>query len=116
MSFVNERKDDGTWQTIDRERNIVLQEVKVGQPQEPIEFNLNINGENVYFDAFKRMKQLESKKYHIEWRVVQIFTQSQFVHNKSRLHALIKEALDAYGSAFSRKHVETLSVNFAQNL
>ena len=47
MAFVNERKEDGTWQTIDRERNLVLQEVRGGRPQEPIEFNLNIAGENI---------------------------------------------------------------------
>lgn len=116
MAFVNERKEDGTWQTIDRERNLVLKEAGGGRPQEPMKFNLSIDGEGVYFDAFRRMKQLESRKYHVEWRVVQIFFSPHLKQDRTRLHALIEEALDAYGSAFSRKYVESLSVTFAPNL
>ena len=116
MAFVNERKEDGTWQTIDRERNLVLQEVRGGRPQEPIEFNLNIAGDNIYFNAFRRMKQLETKKYIVEWRIVQIFSSPLLKLDRSQLHALIEEALDAYGSAFSRKYVESLTVTFSPNL
>jgi hypothetical protein len=115
MAFVNERREDGTWQTIDRERNLVLKKVGGGRPQEPIEFNLNIDGENVNFDAFQRIKQLQHA-YQIEWRVVRIIAPLHLKQDKSRLHALIEEALDTYGFASSREYVESLTVTFAANL
>ncbi|MDV6345103.1 hypothetical protein [Nitrosomonas sp. Is37] len=116
MAFVNERKEDGTWQTIDRERNLVLQKVGGGRPQEPTEFNLNISGENVRFYAFQRIKQLESGKDHIEWRVVEIIAPPNLKSDRSKLHPLIEEALNGYGFASSREYVETLIVTFAANL
>lgn len=115
MAFVNERKEDGTWQTIDQERKLVLKKSGGGRPQEPIEFNLNIAGENVNFDAFQRIKQLQHA-YQIEWRVVRIIAPPHLKQDKSRLHALIEEALDAYGFASSREYVESLTVTFAANL
>ncbi len=62
------------------------------------------------------MKQLESKKYLVEWRIVQIFSSSLLKLDRSQLHALIEEALDAYGSAFTRKYVESVTVTFSPNL
>lgn len=115
MAFVNERREDGTWQTIDRERKLVLKKVGGGRPQEPIEFNLNIAGENVNFDAFQRIKQLQHA-YQIEWRVVRIIAPLHLKQDKFQLHALIEEALDTYGFASSREYVESLTVTFAANL
>ena len=115
MSFVNERKEDGTWQTIDRERNIILKKVGGGRPQEPIEFNLNLDSENIRFYAFQSIKQLEHT-YQIEWRVVEIIAPLCLKLDKPKLYLLIEEALNGYGFASSRENVETLSVTFAPNL
>lgn len=116
MEFVNERKEDGTWQTIDRERNIVLRYLGGGRPQEPIEFNLRIEGKDFLFYAFQRTNRLKSGKLHVDWRVVRIFDLPLAASDKAKLRCVIEEALESFGFASSRENVETLSVTFAPNL
>nr|WP_281720606.1 hypothetical protein [Nitrosomonas nitrosa] len=116
MSFVNERKEDGTWQTIDRERNIVLRYLGGGRPQEPIEFNLCIEGKDFLFYAFQKTNRLKSGKLHVDWRVVKIFHLPPTESDKAKLRCVIEEALESFGFASSRENVETLSVTFAHNL
>jgi hypothetical protein len=124
MAFVNEENiEDRTWKTIDRERNIVLKKVGGGMPESPHDFNLNIDGEEINFSAFIKRNQKKKeelapgeKAFRVEWLVVQIFGPSQLRTDKSKLYPLIEEALDAYGTASSRKHVESLTVTFAPNL
>ncbi|MCC6921978.1 MAG: hypothetical protein IT525_02765 [Nitrosomonas sp.] len=127
MGFVNERIEiEGKlpeFQTIDRERNIVLKKVGGGVPDTPLDFNLNINGEEINFSAFQKICQKmkeerkpEEKPYRIEWRVVEIYGPSHLKSDKSKLFPLIAEVLDAYGFASSRKNVESVTVTFAPNL
>lgn len=127
MGFVNEKIEiEGKLperQTIDRERNIVLKKVGGGHPEYPLDFNLNINGEEINFSAFQRIRQKMKKElasgeepYRVEWRVVEIYGPSHLRSDKSKLFPLIEEALDAYGFASSRKNVESVTVTFAPNL
>ncbi|TXI18288.1 MAG: hypothetical protein E6Q62_07035 [Nitrosomonas sp.] len=117
MGFVNERLENHEWQTIDRERGIVLKRIGGGMPQEPFEFNLNIAGENVNFSANHKMANLEKEKgYDLEWKVIVIYASPHLKQEKIRLHGLIAEALDAYGFASSRKNVKKLTVTFAPNV
>ncbi|MCW5599272.1 MAG: hypothetical protein KIT59_09200, partial [Nitrosomonas sp.] len=76
MSFVNERKEDGTWQTIDRERNITLTSVRRG-PDDPEGFVLNLDGKEVEFHALLTIKPLGKGpqgegRNHLDWHVVEI--------------------------------------------
>ncbi len=127
MGFVNERIEiEGKlpeFQTIDRERNIVLKKVGGGHPEYPLDFNLNINGEEINFSAFQKIRQKmkeelkpEEKSYRIEWRVVEIYGPSHLKSDKSKLFPLIEEALDAYGFASSRKNVESVTVTYSPSL
>jgi hypothetical protein len=117
MGFVNERLENHEWQTIDRERNIILKYVGGGMPQEPLNFNLNIAGESVNFTAYQKIISLGREKgYDIEWQVLAIYAPPHVKQDKSKLHGLIAEALDAFGFAASRKNVLSLTVTFAPNL
>jgi hypothetical protein len=127
MGFVNEKIEiEGKlpeFQTIDRERNIVLKRVSASRPDEAYGFNLNINGEEVNFSAFRKIYQkmkeelsLGEKPYRIEWRVVEIYGPSDLKSDKSKIFPLIEEALDAYGSSSSRKNVESVAVTYSPNL
>ena len=118
MGFVNERLKNHEWQTIDRERNIVLKRVGGGGPEDsPYDFNLNIAGESVNFSANHKMVNLEKEKgYDLEWKVIVIYAPPHLKQEKIRLHVLITEALEAYGFASSRKNVKKLTVTFAPNV
>lgn len=127
MGFVNEKIEiEGKLperQTIDRERKIILKRVDEGGPEFPTKFNLNINGEEINFSAFrivkqKRKEQLEpgEEPCRIEWRVVEIYGPSHLKSDKPKLFPLIEEALDAYGFSANRKYVESVTVIFASNL
>ena len=83
MGFVNERIEITgklpEFQTIDRERNIVLKKVGGGRSEVPFDFNLNINGKEVNFFAFQSIKQKKKEElapgeepYRIEWCVEEI--------------------------------------------
>ncbi|PXW89916.1 hypothetical protein C8R34_10373 [Nitrosomonas sp. Nm84] len=116
MGFVNERLENHEWQTIDRERGIVLKGTG-GMPQEPFDFNLNIAGENVNFSAHRRVISLGREQgCDIEWQVLAIYAPSHVKQDKLRLHSLITEALDVFGFATSRKNVKNLTVTFAPNV
>ncbi len=127
MGFVNERIEiEGKlpeYQTIDRERNIVLKRVRAGRPDDPYDFNLNINGEEINFSAFQKIHQKMKEElapgeepFRVEWRVVEIYGPSHLKSDKSKLFFLIEEALDAYGFTSDREDVESVTVIFASNL
>lgn len=116
MGFVNEELEGYKWQTIDRERNIILKHTGGGgSERSPDEFSLNIAGENINFSAYQKIKQLKHG-YEIEWQVLAIYEPPHIKQNKSKLHGLITEALDAFGFSASRKNVLSLIVTFAPNI
>lgn len=116
MGFVNEELEGHKWQTIDRERNIVLKRVGGGGPERsPDDFNLNIEGESVNFSAYQKINQLKHG-YEVEWQVLAIYAPPHVKQDKSKLHGLIAEALDTFGFAASRKNVVSLTVTFAPNI
>ncbi|PXW89918.1 hypothetical protein C8R34_10375 [Nitrosomonas sp. Nm84] len=118
MGFVNERLENHEWQTIDRERDIVLKEVGWGGPEDSTyDFNLDIAGESVNFSAHQKIISLgRDKGYDIKWQVLEIYAPPRVKQDKLRLHNLIAEALDAYGFAASRKNVTSLVVTFVPNI
>lgn len=118
MGFVNERLEWPKWQTIDRERNIVLKEVRGPGPEDsPHKFNLTFAGESVNFSAYQKIISLGRRQgYEIEWKVLAIYAPPHVKQDKSKLHGLITEALDAYGFASSRRNVTSLTVTFAPNV
>lgn len=112
MAFVNERTEDGKWQTIDRERNIVLKKVGA-HPDYPTEFEIIIDDKVFFFEAWQKNKPLfDIKKYDIEWNVVS----KNIVQQKPELQRIIEEALHAFGSASSTENVATLKVTFPTDL
>ncbi len=116
MGFVNERLENYEWQTIDRERGIVLREVSGPGPEKsPHKFNLIFSGESVNFLAYQKINQLKDG-YEIEWQVLEIYAPPHVKQDQSKLHRLIAEALDTFGFAASRKNVLSLTVTFAPNL
>ena len=93
MGFVNERLENHEWQTIDRERNIVLKRVGGGGPEDsPYDFNLNIADENVNFTAYQKIISLGREKgYDIEWQVLAIYAPPHVKQDKLKLHGVIAE-------------------------
>jgi hypothetical protein len=88
-----------------------------GAEDSPYDFNLNIAGESVNFSAYQKIISLGRRQgYEIEWKVLAIYAQPNVKQDKLRLHGLITEALDAYGFAFTRENVTSLTVTFAPNL
>lgn len=126
MGFVNEINDqDRSRQTIDRERNFVLKEIRGPMPESPHEFSLILDGEEIFFSAFMKHNQKKKeelapgeKPYRPEWCVVSIAGALHLTSNKAYLYPLIEEALDAYGTTGnpSRKHIESVTVIFSPNL
>lgn len=110
MAFINERKEDGEWQTIDRERDIVLLYLGGGRPQESVRFELKIKSIKIRFDALRTTQNLPIKKMEVTWDVTNIYAPND--QNKQNMKAYIEEALRGYGFAASTDLVETLHVNF----
>ena len=115
MGFVNEKTEDGKWQTIDRERNIILRKIGGGMPQVPMDFSLDVNGQEFKFQAFQHNETLKNG-YHVKWRVVKIYAPVSLKLKKDEIHQLIEEALHGYGFASSHQNVETLTVTFISRL
>lgn len=117
MGFVNERLENHEWQTIDRERGIVLKKESGPGSDSYFKFNLAFEGESINFTAYQKIISLGREKgYDIEWQVLAIYAAPQVKQDKSKLHGLITEALDAYGFASSRKNVNNLTVTIAPNV
>lgn len=116
MAFVNERKEDGKWQTIDRDRNIVLEYLGGGRPQEPMDFKLTIDGVDLRFSALQRTKSLSNKKIHVEWDVQNIYAPSPLSEDKQKIHRIVEEALLGFGFAASTENVESLNITIAPHL
>ncbi len=114
MGFVNERMENYDCQTIDRERGIVLKKVSGPGPENhPHKFNLAFAGESINFSSHRKVISLGREKgYDIEWQVLEIYAPPHVKQDKSKLHGLIAEALDAYGFASSRENVKSLTVTF----
>lgn len=115
MGFVNERLENYEWQTIDRERGIILKKESGPGSDSYFKFNLTFEGESINFSAYQKLKQLEDGD-EIEWQVLEIYAPPHFKQGQSKLHGLIAEALNAYGFASSREFVKNLTVTFARNV
>lgn len=110
MGFVNEELSDGSWQTIDRERNIVLKQIRTNHPDYPVEFKLVVNAETIQFKAWQRIKTIPYKGFDILWEVESIYLPQESHLTEEQTKEVIEEALTGYGFAATQKHVLSLSV------
>ena len=113
MAFVNERTEDGQWQTIDRERDVVLKYLGGGRPQEPMNFEIVIDGVPIKFQALQKTETLHDiKKMNVVWDVWRVFIPPTIETSKEQIFRTIEEALHGFGTSASTKNVASLNVNF----
>lgn len=112
MGFVNEETEDGVWQTIDRDRGVAL--IYKGRPggDAPYQFYFTYKEKKVPLDAGRLMKKNSQGKDDITWNIESIFIPEEIKQDKKEIIGLIEEAFDVCGFLFSRKYVNTVSVNF----
>ena len=120
MGFVNERIEIGKWQTIDRERDIVLRVESGPGPDNDWRFHLTCPEGDIYFRAYQRRHKVEGG-YHIEWIILQIFASDHVKQDKTKLHELITEAMGAFGFAAGKSEhhlrvIVTFSRTFDPNI
>ena len=116
MGFVNERIEIGKWQTIDRERGIVLKVEGNPGHSNNWRFHLTYPGENIYFRAHQKYQRVEGVIY-IEWIILQIFASDHVKKDEAKLHNLIIEAMNSFGFVgVSKKESDRVTVTFDPNI
>lgn len=99
MAFVNEEMDGGGWQTIDRQRNIILKRTGSYFPDGTPSFILNVDGHVIRFEAFRVTENLPNKKINVTWDIRSLDLFPAFNKNPEKACELITEALKTYGFA-----------------
>lgn len=115
MAFVNEKKPDGKRQTIDRERDVVLVYLRAGNGEYPVEFELWLGEKKIRFEAFLRSARagVRGEGGHIAmWDIVHVYIPSDLEQYRPDILLYIKEGLEEFGLAASRKNIESVHVNF----
>ncbi len=112
MAFVNERTEDGQWQTIDREKEAVLLYRGRSGGDEPYEFDFRFKGENMHLSAFSIVNKISNGQNVITWKIVKLFIPANLQKQHEEIKALLVDAFDSCGLLFSRKHVASVHVAF----
>lgn len=112
MAFVNERREDGKWQTVDHKRNIILRQNGRSGTVGPYKFVLSYDSQDINFEAALRTGPLVNKLFEVHWDITFLYIPADFSERKENILSAIKESLDEYGSCASRKHVSNVTVNF----
>lgn len=122
MAFLNEKKEDGKWQTIDRERNVVLSKVSGPDSEGNYHCELNYKGSVVRFDATSGMKIHgdpkvdEERQYEMNWKVFRLFIPEDIQKQKAEITSSITDALKAWGWNYRPDKTHSVDVQFLPNI
>ena len=97
MGFVNERLEDGSRQTIDRAKKIILRKTYWAGTEPYARFELQEKNKKLFFEASYRTSRGKEEKTSItHWEVYQI-NDRKFKKPRSEAISMIKEALEIHG-------------------
>ena len=121
MPFVNEQAEDGTWQTIDHDKNIIFE---VSGPDKEGEYcgKMIYEGYTVKFDATSGMKihgepELGKKRqYDMNWQIFRLCLPNAVKNKQSDIQICIEEALKVWGWNFETEKAHSVKVNFVSGM
>lgn len=122
MVFVNERKEDGQWQTIDRERGIALIDVSGPDKEGNYFCRIIYEGHTVRFDAmmtdriYGKPRLGEKRQYDMYWQIFRLFIPAPIKDEQQDIQDSIKEALESWGWNFSPDKAHSVQVNFVPGM
>lgn len=122
MGFVNEKTENGDWQTIDKEKKIILVRSRSLGPEDGYEFELTIDNQPVRFLCFSRTKIRgdpvigELNKYDVNWKIYRMQVPEALQGRKQEIMSLIREALAAHGYNYRAQQTSSVSIQFSPNL
>ena len=118
MVFVNERTEDGNWQTIDRENDVVLTEVSVSGPDENASCELLYKGESVFIRStycswvHGHPKLGESSTMDIHWTILGLGMPHELRSQEEHIKDVIIDCLKEYGWNFRKDKAHSVQVTF----
>lgn len=112
MAFVNEKTTDGKWQTIDKEKKIILSYDGGRGSGTAFAFVLHYYGFEIPLVAQRKIAKAQGALSDVTWDVVQIHIPDDALEKKPEIINAIEEAMEECGFLFSRKNVNDVSVNF----
>ena len=116
MVFVNER-DKSPRRTIDYDRNAILYNTgSTGGSSENIEkFELHWNGGVVNF--LSRLSTIDNgKNGDLHHELIKLDIPNELTSEADEIFALIKDALDAFGTYWHREKVDNVSVSLSPEI
>lgn len=118
MAFVNEKTEDGKWQTIDKERRAVLTKVSGPGIEGRYDCEFVWMGHVVKLAGYPARKihgnpeRGESYQYEMNWRFPQVYMPPALYQRKEEALKLIAEALEVYGDNHETHNAYSVSVEF----
>jgi|TARA_R110002126_G_scaffold287548_1_gene440433 hypothetical protein len=119
MGFVNERTENGQWQTIDREKNIVLSKVSGPDSEGVFDCEIIFSGQKIRFlshltdRVHGKPKLGEKSKYEMDWDIFRLFVPESILEQKSQIKEEIKEALEIWGWNYNQENAHSVSIQFS---
>ena len=116
MVFINEKTEDGSWRTIDRERKVILKETFWGAPSNFAIFELKNGSKKIIFEASWGAENLgKNKGMVVRWCVYKI-DQNMTKKCRPEILNLIHETLSAHGLTGNTDVVKETLVTFEPSL
>ena len=118
MVFVNERTEDGHWQTIDRENDVVLTKVSGPDPEGRYKWGLQYKGENIKLLSFSNAKTHGTPKigekltYDMDWKIRELYMPEKLQGKKEVIMRVITVAFEAWGWNFNKNNAHSVQVTF----
>ena len=117
MAFENDTADISKPRTIDRARGISLRDITPLWPGMKPRFVLTWDDQEIPFGGERQTETIEgTKNFTIAWLITYITIPNGFPHAKEEIFQVISEALDTYGNFFRQNFVESVTVNFDDNV
>ena len=117
MAFENDTADIGKPRTIDRARGISLRDITPLWPGMKPRFVLTWDDQEIPFGGELHADDIEgTQSFNAKWMITYITIPNGFLHTKEEIFRVISEALDTYGNFFRQNFVESVTVNFDDNV
>lgn len=110
MPFVNEKTQDGQWQTADHERNIRLVYGGTKGSGSAYIFSLHYGGVKISLSAQRRMKKAANNLNDVMWDIVECNVPDELNGQITEVSNVITEALKVCGFLFSTNSVNEVTV------
>lgn len=117
MGFVNEKDENGQWQTIDKERNIVLVKTRGPHPESGYEFELTYKEKKIRIRGDdKGGVHVENGEYtskdDVIWEFYEMYMPTELRVEQDIIQEFTEEALKVYGVACRQERAHSVTVEF----